>query len=61
MRSEEGNDLEGGKASGIVETLENLGYTVLRLRNQAIDGCDGLVGTTSQEFKTRSTLWLTAY
>ena len=56
MRSEERDDLEGSEASGILETLENLGDAVLRLRNETLDGSDGLVGATSQKLELRSTL-----
>ena len=56
MRGKEGDDFEGGEASGILETLENLGDAVLRLGNETLDGSDGLVGATRQELKLRSSL-----
>ena len=56
VRSEERDNLEGSKASGVIETLKNLGDIVLGLRNQAFDGSDGLVRATGQELETWSTL-----
>lgn len=56
MGREERDNLEGREASSIIETLENFGDVVLRLRDQTIDGSDGLVRAASQELETRRTL-----
>ena len=56
MRGKERDDLEGSEASGIVETLENLGNAVLRLRNEALDCGDGLVRAAGQELNLGGTL-----
>ena len=56
VRSEERDDLEGSEASGILETLENLGDAVLRLRDQANDSRDSRVRTAGQELYLRGTL-----
>ena len=51
VRSEEGDDFEGSEPSGILETLENFGHIVLRLRNQAVDSGDGVVGAAGKELQ----------
>ena len=54
--SEEGDDLEGREASGIVEPLQDLSNVVLRLRDQTVNGGGSRVGTTGTELELRSTL-----
>ena len=56
VRGKERDDLEGREATSILETLENLGDAVLRLRDEALNSGDGLVGAASQELKLRSFL-----
>ena len=53
---QKGNDFEGSETSGILETLENFGHIVLRLRNQAVDGGDGVVGAAGKELQAGCTL-----
>ena len=54
--SEEGDDLEGREASGIVEPLQDLSDVVLRLRDQTVNGGGSRVGATGTELELRSTL-----
>ena len=54
--SEEGDDLEGCEASGIVEPLQDLSDVVLRLRDQTVNGGGSRVGATGTELELRSTL-----
>ena len=56
VRCQKGNDFEGGETSGVLETLENFGHIVLRLRNEAVDGRDGVIGTTGKELELGCTL-----
>ena len=54
--SEEGDDLEGREASGIVEPLQDLSDVVLRLRDETVNGGGRRVGAAGTELKLRSTL-----
>ena len=54
--SEEGDDLEGREASGIVEPLQDLSNVVLGLRDQTVNGGGSRVGATGTELELRSTL-----
>ena len=56
MGCQKGNDFEGSEPSGVLETLENFGHIVLRLRNQAVDGGDGVVGAAGKELQAGCTL-----
>ena len=56
MRCQERDHLEGREATGVLEALQNAGNAVLGLRNEAVDGGDGLVGAASQELELRCTL-----
>ena len=54
--SEEGDDLEGCEASGIVEPLQDLSNVVLGLRDETVNGGGSRVGATGTELKLGSTL-----
>ena len=56
MRSEKRNNLEGREVASVGEAREDARDAVLGLRNQALDGSDGLVGAASQELELRCTL-----
>lgn len=56
VRGQERDNLEGRETASIGETCKNGSDAVLRLRDQAVNSSDGLVGTTSQELELRGAL-----